>query len=264
MIRTHRVRVRTGFTLIELLVVVAIIAILVAILMPSLAQARQTAGRLRCGSNLRQIGNAIQMYASENNSVYPPASVDGPNLTPAVASYFVWDNLVNPYLGGIMTDAEIHKYGTAYGPLPNQILKVLTCPADLNSSGRSYAMTNPTDGNRGGSIGFGITRPQSGLNTTIYPENIRWTVSTVSSPSSTLAMSEYLTSANLIGKIFNASFRTPWSQAQVIRPHGLQTPYLFIDTHVEMLQPEKTVRNPVSQWGQWSNPAGMWTINPDD
>lgn len=60
-----------GFTLIELLVVVAIIAILMAILLPSLNTARQQAKAVKCMSNLKQLGTGIYMYAQENNGTIP-------------------------------------------------------------------------------------------------------------------------------------------------------------------------------------------------
>lgn len=56
---------RRGFTLIELLVVVAIISVLMAILMPSLAKARLNARRTSCAVNFRQLGMSIQMYSSQ-------------------------------------------------------------------------------------------------------------------------------------------------------------------------------------------------------
>ncbi len=63
--------VRTAFTLIEVLVVVSIIALLVAVLLPSLKKARMQAKRTVCASNIKQIMTAIQMYASEYKGSIP-------------------------------------------------------------------------------------------------------------------------------------------------------------------------------------------------
>jgi prepilin-type N-terminal cleavage/methylation domain-containing protein len=66
-----------GFTIVELLVVVAIIASLVAFLMPALSRARAQALSVQCQSNLRQIGNALRAYANDFRDRYPDAYTTG-------------------------------------------------------------------------------------------------------------------------------------------------------------------------------------------
>ncbi len=60
-----------AFTLVELLVVISIIAVLMAILMPSLRRAREQARIVVCQTNLRQIGQAMHMYAPDYNDKFP-------------------------------------------------------------------------------------------------------------------------------------------------------------------------------------------------
>jgi prepilin-type N-terminal cleavage/methylation domain-containing protein/prepilin-type processing-associated H-X9-DG protein len=76
-------RRRAGFTLLELLAVIFIIVIVAAILLPTMHHTRgETAPRVRCGSNLRQIGQAILLYSNENKGAYPRTTyVPGAPLT---------------------------------------------------------------------------------------------------------------------------------------------------------------------------------------
>ncbi|MDO8586324.1 MAG: type II secretion system protein [Armatimonadota bacterium] len=71
-------RSRSGFTLIELLVVIAVIGILAAILFPIFSRAKGMAQRVKCASNMRQLGVAFGMYCSEWDGLYPsPGGLTG-------------------------------------------------------------------------------------------------------------------------------------------------------------------------------------------
>src|SRR5580692_2245842 len=61
-----------AFTLIELLVVIAIIAILAALLLPSLAKAKEQGRQINCMSNLKQLQLCWELYTDDNHGVFPP------------------------------------------------------------------------------------------------------------------------------------------------------------------------------------------------
>ena len=84
------------FTLIELLVVIAIIAILAAMLMPALQQARERGRATSCLSNCKQIGNAIMLYVDANDAMIPQHSVTNPANGKVSWAAILWNNKLVP------------------------------------------------------------------------------------------------------------------------------------------------------------------------
>ena len=116
--------------MIELLVVVAIIALLVSILVPSVQQARELAERVVCAANIRSICLAMNMYAQENDNTLPAIRLASYDAGQAGLGYFglmgnldspwypqrqPWWMIVNPYVGDTR---EVFRCPTDTGPLP--------------------------------------------------------------------------------------------------------------------------------------------------
>ena len=112
-----------GFTLIELLVVVAIIALLVAILVPSLTRARELARTVVCATNQRQLGTVFYLYGQDNDGMLPHLVLDQHDF-PYLGE---WYRFYYPYLSSSVLDSK-H---------PNEVGKsmaVFNCPSTPDMS----------------------------------------------------------------------------------------------------------------------------------
>ena len=96
----RRVRGALGFTLIELLVVISIVAILISILLPALAKARELANRAVCMANIRGIIQAMLTYGQSNNGVFPS---HGP----------IWTGADQYWNGPFDNQTNLHTYSIA-------------------------------------------------------------------------------------------------------------------------------------------------------
>ena len=126
--RFRVIKNKRAFTLIELLVVVAIIALLVAILVPSLQKAREMAKRSVCMSNLHQTHLAIAMYAGDNNGYMPSTDQGQSDYNWSIHNrHYIRGDVWNPIIQQTVTT------GMAYGDIwPDYVsgtVDIFWCPS---------------------------------------------------------------------------------------------------------------------------------------
>jgi prepilin-type N-terminal cleavage/methylation domain-containing protein len=130
-------------TLIEMLVVIAIIALLAALLLPSLSGAKANTKQVACLSNLRQLELAFQMYAADNGGALPQNVAFEPQFNPSFGTNsWVYGNMKNE---SDATNALLITIGKLFSYTPQPL--TYHCPADTTvgegrSRVRSYAMNS--------------------------------------------------------------------------------------------------------------------------
>jgi prepilin-type processing-associated H-X9-DG protein len=125
----------TAFTLVELLVVIGIIAILIAILLPSLQRARRAAQSTVCTSNLRQLYLASQIYALSNRDAIPIGYWDSKQI-----NYFFFNNeptLSDPRASHYLIQGKLLESGLVKDP------RAFYCPSEENPEFSYNTPVNP-------------------------------------------------------------------------------------------------------------------------
>jgi len=146
---TPRAGTRPGFTLIELLVVIAIIAILIALLLPAVQAAREAARRIRCVSNLRQIGLALHGYHDAHNTFPAGGWVAAYGQENTVNMDIGWSAATLPWLEqralydglNLSLPYKVAANSTAAAT----VLSVYLCPSEPRKAVRSHAPGDPFD-----------------------------------------------------------------------------------------------------------------------
>jgi prepilin-type N-terminal cleavage/methylation domain-containing protein len=216
-----------AFTLIELLVVVAILALLMAILLPALGNAREQGKAIACESNLRMLAIAVYMYAETNDSWFPQ-----------------WG-----YGHGSGEAGAWHSWIKTMGPEYGQVTKLLRCPADYSPH---WTQPQPETGKyRHTSYATSFYVTCDGVDNPLYDRDghgynrLDW----IKHPCTTIFFcelvedSQYATSDHIHAENWAGFY--PEERRQAVKEialgrHRGKEGYGFIDGHAEMLPFEKT------------------------
>ena len=190
--RRMATRTIAGFTLVELLVVIAIIGLLVAILLPAVQAARETARRTGCTNNLRQIGIALTTY-HDNHGTLPAAVADNWGGSPQLHS---WAVFILPYVEEAslfaLYDFAAGQNADVNRPVVSTPLAIYSCPSsdgayyegDGHYAEGDYAASSGVEPVANGGAMFPASRVRfkkitDGLSTTLlvgelYYHNLGW------------------------------------------------------------------------------------------
>jgi prepilin-type N-terminal cleavage/methylation domain-containing protein/prepilin-type processing-associated H-X9-DG protein len=172
----HKTQTSSGFTLIELLVVIAVIAVLVAIFLPAVQQARESARSTACRNNLKQITLALHNY-HDTNGIFPSGQYFcKPGTACANSASFGpgwgWTASILPYVDQTPTFNELNFTLAMNDPVHLTVISrpipVFTCPSDATrvdsvppsgSASRPERIATTNYCGNGGSFGFSFQAP---------------------------------------------------------------------------------------------------------
>lgn len=208
---------RSFFTLIEMLVVVAIIAILSSILFPALNKARESARKMACANNLKQLGVAMNMYADAYHGLLTPMKVADASQT---GGYYTWHFNIVDDLGGTNQRYDFENRLT-------QASRFFICPTETPDPIRNMSRTVWKSGIcLAFNYGYSSVWPQIGyLNG--YDFYLPVVTRKIRYPSSVITLADAENAA-----IATQTTNQPYTLASPVFRHASAANFVFLDGHV--------------------------------